>query len=83
MSDRGSAHLFGRVFELIDEHVPPQKQAATVKRFWEMSFEYDFAPEDMHCDPALKRLGYAKEVPNPDYPEDGPITVYKYGREWR
>ena len=44
MADRSSAHLFGCIFDLIDEHVKePKKRKALAARFWKMSRDYDFS----------------------------------------
>ncbi len=83
MSDRSSAYIFGRVFELIDKHVPKGKRFTQARRFWTMSLEFDFGPSDMHADPALKRLGLARKGLSPDYPEEGPITIYLGEVGWR
>lgn len=82
MSDRDSAYIFGRVFEMIDKHARPSQRIAQSRRFWKMSLDFDFAPEDMHADKTLKRLGLARDEPDPDYPDET-MTVYRYGREWR
>lgn len=76
MSDRSSAYIIGRVFEMIDKHVPKAQKRKQALKFWKLSLDYDFAPSDMHCDPALKRLGLARMGLDRDYPEDGPIVIY-------
>lgn len=76
MSDRSSAHIFGRVFELIDRHVPDEKKKRQARHFWKLSLEYDFGPSDMYCDPALKRLGLARVGVDPSYPEEGKTVLY-------
>ena len=58
MSDRTSAGIYSEVFELLASDPTAQHKKWALK-LWKASFECDFAPEDMHCDKALKKLELA------------------------
>jgi hypothetical protein len=80
MADRTSAHLFGCIFEIIDEHVKdPQDRKVLAERFWAMSRGYDFSEYQMESDEVLERLGLARKEVDPRYPEDGPVWTYGPG----
>ena len=77
MADRTSAELFSIIFNLIDEHVTdPETRKLLALKFWDASCDYDFDPSQMYCDEALTRLGLAREGVDPNYPDDGPTTLY-------
>lgn len=78
MADRNSAYLFAEIFRLIDEEISqPEQRARLADKFWEMSRNYDFDDCQMVSDEALTRLGLASIGVDPDYPGDGPTTLYK------
>lgn len=76
MSDRDSAYIFSKAFELVVEHVPPKKRETCAKELWQMSLDYDFAPSDMNIDKVLMKLGLAREGIDKDYPDE---TTVLYG----
>lgn len=80
MADRSSAWIYGRVFEMIVRAVEPKRQKAEARRAWKDMQEFDFAPDDMHAEKALLKLGLAKKKVDPQFPEDGPMIVY-YGED--
>lgn len=75
MSDRSSAEIFGEVFRMLASD-PTVQHTAWAQKIWKMSDRYDFAPEQMHCEKALQKLGLARSGVDPDYPEDGTVWVY-------
>ena len=58
MSDSNSAIIYSEVFELLASD-PTEQHKKWALKLWKASFEYDFAPMDMHCDKALKKLDLA------------------------
>lgn len=52
MADRTSAALFAGLFERLSDGKP-----LDVKAIWEMAGGYDFTPQQMECNDALKKLG--------------------------
>lgn len=77
MSDRSGAYMFGRVFKLIAEHVPPGAERDTLAaEFWREQRDYDFSPNQMDADEALATLGLARRGVNPDWPDDGEVWLY-------
>lgn len=77
MSDRTSAHLFGRVFKLIAEYVPPgDARDRLAREFWRETQGYDFSDYQMDADDALFALGLARRGVNPDWPEEGEVVLY-------
>lgn len=77
MSDRTSARLFGEVFEILAEHVPAgEARDAAVLRFWGLTRDYDFSPDQMGADDALFALGLARRGVDPDWPDDGEVVLY-------
>ena len=63
MADRTSAALFSELFTILDEALataPGRIVIELARRVWEMSWDYDFAPEQLCCDEALARLGMAR-----------------------
>ncbi len=71
MSDRTSAAIFGEMFALLDESLasaPGRIVVELAARVWEMTWEYDFAPQQLECDPeALVRLGLARRGDDPPF----------------
>lgn len=76
MADRTSADVFGVIFALL---ASGKGKAQIAKALWKESFRFDFSPEQMGVDRALKKLGLAREVKAEyDYTrEDGSIGVEK------
>lgn len=75
MADRGSAFIYGSMFRKLAADPTPQ-HVRWAKALWRDSFEYDFSPEQMYCDAALRKLGLAKRGLDPEYPEDGQTWIY-------
>lgn len=79
MSDRSSAYLFSRIFELIDDHVQMEPDRTNLAReFWMESRSYDFSEYQLGCDNTLLRLGLATRGGDPENPEDYGITYAPY-----
>lgn len=78
MADRSSAYLFSVIFETLLEELPAgEKRDALAKRFWDLSRNYDFSDRQLECDDVLIALGLAHKGIDPEYPNDGAITIYE------
>lgn len=77
MADRTSAEIFGAIFATLADELPDNtiRQRIALK-FWKMSRQYDFSDCQMEEDDALTTLGLARQVPNIEYPDEGPLTEY-------
>lgn len=75
MSDRTSAGVFGKMFNLLAKN-PTDEHKEIAKELWPEIQEYDFSEYQMYCDDALIALGLAKTGINPKYPEDGEVIIY-------
>lgn len=65
MSDRTSAGIFSEMFTILDESLataPGRIVVELARRVWEMTWEHDFAHEQLECDAALVRLGLARHA---------------------
>ena len=65
MSDRTSAAIFTEMFTILDESLataPGRIVVELARRVWEISWDYDFAFEQLGCEDALVRLGLARRV---------------------
>lgn len=70
MSDRTSAEIFSEMFTILDESLataPGRIVVELARRIWEMSWDYDFAHEQLCCDEALVRLGLARRGEGPPF----------------
>lgn len=77
MSNRGSARALGRAFTLIECIIPcSPERAALVIALWEDARSGDFHFSQMNCDAALIKLGLARKLPVPKYPDE---TEMNYG----
>lgn len=56
MADRTSAFLFRKIFDHLAGRDCLDPEAA-----WALTRDYDFSPEQMHCDEALLSLGLAEK----------------------
>lgn len=70
MSDRTSAEIFGKVFELLDSYrasnPTPTSFSVLAKDVYSLTSDYDFSQYQMGCDKALKNLGLIKEIEEDD-----------------
>jgi hypothetical protein len=77
MSDRTSASLFADIFKILADHVPPgDERDALARRIWASTRDYDFSPYQMYADESLISLGLARRGVNPDWPDEGEVTLY-------
>jgi hypothetical protein len=83
MADRSSQWIFAEVFTMIAKYVPKKKQPEAAEAMWKLSMEFDFSPGDMEVDDILIGWGLAKKGVDKDYPDEGEITLFKYGSKWR
>lgn len=75
MSDHASAELFGFIFnELAKPDCDPTKLA---KKLWKRHFDYDYCDDEMQADKALIKFGFAKKAVDPEYPDEGEVTMYR------
>ena len=58
MSDRESAAIYSEVFELLASD-PTEQHKTWALKLWKASFEYDFSPDQLECNKALKKLDLA------------------------
>ena len=75
MADRTSARVFGKVFRLLAKK-PTDEHKAIATELWPETEEYDFSPDQMYCDDALKALGLAKMGVDPRWPDEGEVIIY-------
>ena len=77
MSDHESAFIFGRVFDVLAKAPNRQsrKQALAIWKVKELE-GCDFSDDQMHCDKSLIKLGLARIGVEPEFPEDGKVTIY-------
>lgn len=75
MADRTSASIFAIVFKCLAED-NSEKAREFARKLWGEKNSYDFNSYQMYCDEALITLGLAKKGINPEYPEDGEVTLY-------
>jgi hypothetical protein len=77
MADRSSAYLFGEVFRIVAEYVPPgDTRDAMARRLWDLTLGYDFTDNQMNADEALLALGLARRGVDPDWPDEGEVVLY-------
>lgn len=75
MSDRTSAGIFGRIFNLLAKN-PTEENKTIAKEIFDEKGEYDFSNYQMDADDALIVLGLARTEIDPNFPEDGEIIIY-------
>lgn len=77
MADRTSARLFSQIFQTVTDYVDDKEDRIQLGlRFWMLSLEYDFSPNQMNCDLALLELELAHYGVDSDYPEAGETILY-------
>ena len=80
MGDTSGAEMGGDVFDLLARaHKRPDKfdPLKEARKFWKKMELIDCSPDEMDADKALLTLGLACKGVDPDYPEEGPIVLYK------
>ncbi len=75
MTDRTSAALFGKIFELLAKN-PTDEHKAIAKEVFAYTGDYDFSYYQMDADDALMALGLARKGIDTRYPEDGETILY-------
>lgn len=76
MADRGSAELFGSIFETLAD-----KGTMTPEEFWAWAHLYDFHPHQMGCDDALIALKLAIPFVN-EAAEDMIVYANRSATDW-
>lgn len=67
MGDSSSAYLFGEFFtKLAKRRITPTTKKIAAEVF-KLTRGFDFTPDEMDCDKAAVKLGFAKMVPSEDY----------------
>jgi hypothetical protein len=69
MSDRSTARLFDEIFKMLAElpseaALPDGMPQERAKRFWLMTWDYDFSLHNLDCEDALIFLGLVKRGPD-------------------
>lgn len=82
MSDRTSAGIFADMFVLLRGHVDRgtiTKEAGQLmaEHLWSMTGGYDFSSYQLEADEVLASFGLMKRKVSPEYPEEGPVRMYK------
>lgn len=80
MADRSGAYLFGEVFKLLAEEPVTNRDRERALKFWVLSRDYDFNEHQMYVDAELIKLGLAKRVKCPSYPDED--RVLYFGRDY-
>lgn len=75
MSDRTSARLLGKVFEILAEN-PIYEHKEFAKKLFAKIRDYDFSNYEMDADESLIILGLAKKEIDSECPEDGEVVIY-------
>lgn len=78
MADRTAAGIFGDVFCILAKRKNQEEASAIAAEVFALVSGYDFCEEQMEADKALKKLGLAREVPDPEYPGE---MMVQYGPE--
>lgn len=79
MSDRTSAGIFADVFCFLAEMPDSPEKTAFAEKMWAAARGYDFSPRQLECNEVLTKLGFAKKMVDPEYPDEGEVTMYRQG----
>lgn len=75
MSDRTSCEIFAQVLELLARDCSDDHKVLA-REVLKLSLQYDFSPCDMDADDAGIALGIARRGVDPQYPDDGEVTLW-------